>query len=154
MHPRRRRERGVTLMELMVVVGIVGILAAIAYPAYTQFTMQTNRTDATKTMQLAAQSLERCYSVNFTYAPAAPAAPCNVNGKPVNDGSTIVTPNGFYTITFAIPDAQDYTMTAVATGAPQTGDSQCATFTLSSSGQQTAQNAGGGPNTQLCWGSK
>src|SRR5215831_21007022 len=113
---RRRREAGVTLMELMVVVAIVGILAAIAYPAYTQFVMQTNRTDATKTMQLAAQSMERCYSVNFTYVG------CNVNGAIVNDGSAIGTPNLYYTITFAIPDAQDYTLTAVATAPPQTAD--------------------------------
>jgi type IV pilus assembly protein PilE len=147
MRPRQRREAGVTLMELMVVVAIVGILAAIAYPAYTQFTMQTNRTDATKTMQLAAQSMERCYSVNFTYAG------CSVNNNVVNDASTINTPNGFYTITFAIPDPQDYTMTAAAIAAPQTADSQCAQFTLSSSGQQAAQNSVGAPNTQACWGS-
>ena len=142
-----RRQAGVTLMELMVVVGIVGILAAIAYPAYTQFVMQTNRTDATKTMQLAAQSMERCYSVNFTYAG------CTVNAIVVNDTSTIGTPNLFYTITFAIPDAQDYTMTAVATAPPQTADNACAQFTLSSTGQQAAQDNNANPNTQLCWGS-
>jgi type IV pilus assembly protein PilE len=145
---RGRREAGVTLMELMVVVAIVGILAAIAYPAYTQFVMQTNRTDATKTLQLAAQSMERCYSQSFTYAG------CNVNGAIVNDTSTIGTPNQFYTITFAIPDAQDYTMTAVASAAPQTADSQCAQFTLASSGRQTAKDANANPNTQTCWGSK
>jgi len=142
-----RRQAGVTLMELMVVVGIVGILAAIAYPAYTQFVMQTNRTDATKTMQLAAQSMERCYSVNFTYAG------CTVNAIVVNDTSTIGTPNLFYTITFAIPDAQDYTMTAVATAAPQTNDNQCAQFTLSSTGQQAAQDNNANNTTQTCWGS-
>ena len=134
-------------MELMVVVGIIGILAAIAYPAYTQYMIQTNRTDATKTMQLAAQSMERCYSVNFTYAG------CTVNGNIINDTSTMGTPNNFYTITFAIPDAQDYTMTTVATAAPQTSDNQCAQFTLSSSGQQAAQDINANPNTQLCWGS-
>ena len=150
MHRRGGRETGVTLLVLMVAVTIVGILATIAYPAYQQFTRQTNRTDATKTLQLAAQSLERCYSVNFTYAPAVP---CNVNGTPVSDGSKIGTPNGFYTITFAIPDAQDYTMTAVATAPPQTADSQCFQFTLSSSGQQAAQDSNSNPNTKLCWGS-
>ncbi len=142
-----RHEAGVTLMELLVVVAIIGILAAIAYPAYTQFVMQTNRTDATKTMQLAAQSMERCYSVNFTYAG------CNVNGIVVNDTSTIPTPNLFYTITFAIPDPQDYTMTAVAVAAPQTSDNQCAQFTLASTGQVAAQNINATPTTQLCWGS-
>lgn len=143
-------EAGVTLMELMVVVAIVGILAAIAYPAYTQFVMQTNRTDATKTLQLAAQSLERCYSTNFTFVG------CPVSGNaipnPVVDGSTMVTPQLFYTITFAIPDAQTYTLTAVAAQAPQTNDSTCAQFTLSSTGQQAAQDTSATNTTQTCWG--
>jgi type IV pilus assembly protein PilE len=143
LHP----EAGVTLMELMIVVVIVGILAAIAYPSYTQFVMQTNRTDATKTMQLAAQSMERCYSVNFTYVG------CNVGPIPVVDTSAINTPNGFYTITFAIPDAQDYTLTAVAIKAPQTADSQCVQFTLSSNGQVAAQDNAANNTTQSCWGS-
>ena len=142
-----RRQAGVTLMELLVVITIVGILASIAYPAYTQFVRQTNRTDATKTMQLAAQSMERCYSVNFTYVG------CSVNGVIVNDTSTIGTPNLYYTITFAIPDAQDYTMTAVARLAPQTADSQCFTFTLSSTGQVAAVNSAAGNTTVSCWGS-
>jgi type IV pilus assembly protein PilE len=144
-------EGGVTLMELMVVVAIVGILAAIAYPAYTQFVMQTNRTDATKTLQLAAQSLERCYSTNFTYLN------CPVSGNaipnPVVDGSTMGTPNLFYNITFAIPDAQTYTLTAVAVQAPQTTDNTCAQFTLSSTGQQAAQDVNTNNTTQTCWGS-
>ena len=138
--------RGMTLIELMMVVGIVAILASIAVPAYSRFTQQANRTDATKTLQMAAQSLERCYSRNFKYTA------CNVNGTVMNNGSTMQTPNLFYKITFAIPDNQDYTLTAVAIAAPQTTDTQCATFTLSSTGQQAA--TGSGPNpTKTCWGS-
>jgi type IV pilus assembly protein PilE len=140
-------EAGVTLMELMVVVAIVGILAAIAYPAYTQFVMQTNRTDATKTLQLYAQSLERCYSTNFQYAP------CTVNGNPVADGTILGTPQLFYNITFAIPDPQTYTLTAVAVQAPQTNDNTCAQFTLASTGKQAAQNTGAVDTTKTCWGS-
>jgi len=147
---RRRagRQAGVTLMELMIVVAIVGVLAAIAYPAYTRFVIQTNRSDATKTMDLAAQSLQRCYSVNFSYAG------CSVNGNIVNDTSTVQTPNNYYTITFSIPDPQDYTMTAAANpGTSQSADNQCFSFTLSSTGQQAAADNKANNTTQACWGS-
>ncbi len=146
----RNSVSGFTLIELMIVVGIVAVLAAIAYPAYTQFVMQTNRTDATKTMQLAAQSMERCYSTNFTYLPAGG---CIVNGVAVNDASTMQTPNNFYTITFNIPDAQDYSLVAVPSAPPQTNDNLCAQFTLFSSGQQAAQDINANNTTQTCWGS-
>ena len=139
--------KGFTLVELMVVVAIVAILASIALPAYTSFTRQTNRTDATKTMQLAAQSLERCYSRTFRYTG------CNVNGTVMNNGSTMQTPNLFYRVTFAIPDAQDYTLTATPIAAPQTRDTQCAQFTLSSTGQQAAQDNHATNTTKACWGS-
>ena len=142
-----RLESGVTLMELMVVVAIVGVLAAIAYPAYTQFVMQANRTDATKTMQLYAQSLQRCYSANFTYAG------CTVQGTIVNDTSVLQTPNAYYSITFGIPDPQDYTLTAAAIAPPQTADNQCFQFTLSSGGQVAAVDNLANNTTQPCWGS-
>jgi type IV pilus assembly protein PilE len=139
--------RGMTLIELLVVVAIVAILASIAYPSYSSFTKRTNRTDATRTMQQAAQALERCYSRSFKYAA------CNVSGTAMNNGSTMQTPNLFYKITFAIPDNQDYTLTAVAIAAPQTSDSQCTVFTLSSSGAQAAQDNNGNNTTKTCWGS-
>src|SRR5215469_11065558 len=139
--------RGMTLIELMVVVAIVAILASIALPTYSRFTQQTNRTDATKTLQMAAQSLERCYSRTFKYAA------CNVNGNVVNNGSTMQTPNLYYNITFAIPDNQDYTLTAVPIAAPQTSDRQCVQFTLSSTGAQAALDNNANNNTKTCWGS-
>ena len=139
--------RGMTLIELMMVVAIVAILASIAFPAYSRFTQQANRTDATKTLQMAAQSLERCYSRSFKYTA------CNVNGVVVNNGSTMQTPNLFYNITFAIPDNQDYTLTAVAIAPPQTRDSQCAQFTLSSTGAQAALDNNANNTTKACWGS-
>ena len=116
-------------------------------PADRTPTAPANRTDATKTMQLAAQSLERCYSQRVSYLA------CNVNGTVVNNGSTITTPNLYYRITFAIPDRQDYTLTAVPIAAPQLNDTQCAQFTLSGTGAQAAQNNLAANTTRACWGS-
>ena len=139
--------RGMTLIELMMVVAIVAILASIAVPAYSQFVQQTNRTDATKTMHMAAQALERCYSRSFKYTA------CTVNGTMVHNGSTMQTPNQLYSITFTIPDNQDYTLTALPVGAPQTSDSQCMRFMLSSTGEQVAQDVNVNDTTKSCWGS-
>jgi type IV pilus assembly protein PilE len=142
----RSRQTGFTLMELMIVVCIIGIIAAIAYPSYTSFVQQGNRTDATQKMTYFAQALQRCYSQNFTYISSA-ATPCNITAGTSN--ST----NNWYSITVSIPDAQDYTITAVPIAAPQTGDTQCATFIVSSTGQQSALNSSNVDSTRACWGS-
>jgi type IV pilus assembly protein PilE len=140
---------GVTLIELLVVVSIIGVLAAIAYPNYTRFMQETNRSDATKTLMLTAQSLQRCYSQNYTYIASA-GTPCNIAA------GANPSPGGFYTITVAIPTAQTYTLTAAPLKAPQTTDAQCASFTLNSDGSQSAKDSGGVTNptvTKTCWGS-
>jgi type IV pilus assembly protein PilE len=143
---RSGREAGITLIELMVVVAIVAILAAIAYPSYQAFVRQTGRTDATRTMAQYAQMLQRCYSQYFTYINSA-TTPCTVVA------GTTASSQGYYNITVAIADPQNYTITAVPGGPPQSADTPCWTFTLSSTGQQTAQDKSGNPNTQTCWGS-
>src|SRR6516162_8447855 len=142
-----KHNSGFTLVELMVTVAIVALIASIALPGYGNFTRRANRTDATRTMQFASQALERCYSRRFTYLG------CNVNGTVMNNGSTMQTPNLFYTIRFTIPDAQDYTLTAVPVQAPQTGDSQCVQLTISSTGAQAARDSHGANTTRACWGS-
>jgi type IV pilus assembly protein PilE len=133
------RARGFTLIELVVTMGVIAILAAIAYPNYLAYTQRGNRTDATRNMLLIGQALERCYSQTFSYIGCA-----NV------PASTTTT---FYTISLATPTASQYTLTAVPNGLPQTGDSTCQTFTMSSGGVQTATDSGGADQTTKCWGS-
>jgi type IV pilus assembly protein PilE len=146
MHMKRHQplSPGFTLIELIITVAIVGILAAIAIPAYTAYIRRADRTDATRTLVQDAQSLQRCYSQNFTYTPTAPAT-C-----PVAPGTT-TSPNGYYSINAAITSTT-YKLTATPLSSPQTGDSQCASFTLLSTGQQSALSSAGADASSICWG--
>ncbi len=133
------RARGFTLIELVIAMGIVAILTAIAYPSYLQYTQRGNRTDATRNMMLLAQALERCYSQSFSYlgCPNVPAS----------------TTTQFYTITLATGSASEFTLTAVPHGPPQSEDTACQKFTMSSGGVQTAVDASNADTTTKCWGS-
>ena len=143
------KRNGFTLVELMITVAVVAILAMIAIPNYTQYVRKGNRTDATKTLTLDAQALERCYSQTFSYA-ACPGAPV---------GGPVASLDGKYNVTIAVPDAvtpgappASYYIKAVPLGT-QAGDTDCAQFSLNTTNLQLAQNSGGAPNNQACWGS-
>ena len=104
-------------------------------------------------MQLVAQSLERCYSANFTYLPPGGCSVLGAFMSPNPGPNAMQSPNNYYTITLTILDPQDYTITAAASAPPQTSDGQCTSFSLASSGQQAAQDSSNNDNTKLCWGS-
>ncbi|TDX24205.1 type IV pilus assembly protein PilE [Modicisalibacter xianhensis] len=105
----QRRERGFTLIELMIAVVIIGILASIAYPLYTGYVERARRTDGQAGLMNAAQQLERCYTVQSSYA-----------------GCTFSTasPDGHYAISRATEsNTATFTLSANYTGG---GDDGCA----------------------------
>jgi type IV pilus assembly protein PilE len=116
----RKKNSGVTLMELLTVMVIVGILAAIAIPSYRSYNIRANRADAKTALLATAGALERCFTRFNSYDP--------------DDGCAVVLPTtsseGLYTISGA-PTATTFVLTATpVAGKGQDDDAKCANFTL------------------------
>lgn len=116
----KRRQRGVTLVELMIAVAIVGILAAIAYPSYRNQVMRSTRTEGRVALEQRALQLEKCFTRYMAYNSAL----CVV---PAGDTS-----DGHYRITVARNETT-FTLTATAIGS-QALDAACAALTLNDAG--------------------
>lgn len=140
---------GFSLIELMIVLAIIAIIAAIAYPSYERSVLRSHRSDVEALLTQDSQILERCYTQYFMYL--QPSGASN-NCAPVPLITT--SEHGYYTLANSSTSsmtATSYMLTATAQGTQQK-DTECQTFTLSSTGQKTAQNAGGADNTAQCWG--
>lgn len=130
--------RGFTLIELMVVVVIVSVLAMIAVPTYQQSVIKSRRADGRVVLNDTAQRLERCYTQFGGY---------NGAGCAIVDGETIDSPEGYYTVTVAIPNAATYTLSAARQG-PQVDDAKCGDLGIDNAGVRTIT---GTDTLDHCW---
>lgn len=118
-------------MELMIAVAIVGILTAIAYPQYGKIVNKSRRSDAQAALLQAGQDLERCKTVNYSYADCAL--------------TRATSPEDHYDLTLE-STASTYKITATAKGV-QAGDTECGTMTLNQQGvREPAASVGCWPN--------
>ena len=146
----KKRQRGVTLIELLTVMVVLAIIASIAIPSYRRYLLRAQRTDA-KTALLQVQTAEEkfvlqnnAYTANVTTAP------------PGGMGLTGSSEKGMYTIDVPALTNTDgtpgYTLRArPAAGGGQVDDTDCVVFTLDGAGVRTATNSGGADNSTACW---
>ncbi len=149
----RPRSGGFTLIELVVAMVIVAILAAIAIPGYTSYVRKGRRTDAKSALLDMASLEERYFSLNNKYSTTA--TDFGYTAFPVTIGSSSTLDYQVITPTMQLPSSTapaSYTLQANAYG-DQQNDTQCATFTLDSTGVQKSATSAGSNNTEpgTCW---
>jgi type IV pilus assembly protein PilE len=144
---RRRKIAGVTLLELMIVVVVVAVLGTIAIPSYRQYTLRANRTEAKTALLRVATQQERWYLQNNTYT----------NDLVALGFAGGESENGLYALAIASPDFfQGYTVTAApvagggANGVDMSNDTECTSFSLTSTGVKTALPGTNGARDR-CW---
>jgi len=147
---------GFTLIELMVAVAIASILLVIAIPAYRQYVLQSHRTEAKNALLDLAGREERYYDSNVSsgYTANSSLLGYGAAGFPMAIGS------GYYQVNVCVPGAAapcndpvagaQYMIIATPIGT-QVADTTCALYSVDSTGQQLASNAGGINTTSSCW---
>jgi len=147
-----RKQTGVTLLELMIVLVIIGLLAGVALPTYQSQMVRARRTDAQSSLLGFAQSMERHYAQNFTYAAAATGG--GNTGAPLAAVFPSTSPRegtAYYNLTIQAADASSYNLRATPIASTrQNGDGY---IELNSLGRRAwdKDNSGALANSELTW---
>jgi type IV pilus assembly protein PilE len=135
----------------MIVVVIGAILISIAIPLYLHQIRESRRTDARSALLDLAAREERYFDTNNAYSSTANTLGYSGFGSayPVGNGDyyyiDVPTVNNSATPpTFSL-EAQPIT------GKGQDLDSDCASFTVTSAGQQSSLNSASVSSTSICW---
>jgi type IV pilus assembly protein PilE len=134
----------------MVVVTIAAILLSIAGPSHLSYIRKSRRTEAKTALLDLASREERYMSSNNAHSNTA--ANLGYTALPTAIGS------GYYQLSAAAPvaatAAAPASFTATATpvaGKGQDKDLPCASFTVDSTGKQSALNSSGTDSSSTCW---
>lgn len=142
---RMLRQKGFTLMELMVVVAIIGIIAAVAYPSYIKSAYKGRRAEGKAALNLAAQTLERCYANYGLYNSG------NCGEVATLTAGTPSTPEKYYTITGTLTGTSYVIAATASSTGPQANDTGCTILTMNSTGQQGSGSTTATTDASGCW---
>jgi len=147
---RRSAPPGFSLVELMVAITIASVLATIAVPGYIHQIRESRRTEARLALLDLVSREERFLTTNGAYT----AVPANLGYSgtfPQTIGS------GYYRISVCVADAAPCGTSTASTGnvflvqatpvGTQASDAQCTSFSLDSTGVQSAT----GTSAATCW---
>jgi type IV pilus assembly protein PilE len=149
--PGSVRARGFTLIELMITVVIAAVLMTIAFPLYQHQIRESRRTDARSALLDLASREERYYATNNAYTTSA--GNLGYTGWPETVGGgyyQIATPTNVNAGTAT--QAATFTLTATPiAGKGQDGDTDCQSFTVIQTGQESSTNSASADSSATCW---
>lgn len=152
-----RGARGFSLLELVITMVIVAILASIAIPAYNSYILKSHRTDAKSALLDLASMEERYFSTQNVYSTTntdlgyTTAWPVTVGSGYYQIQQPVVTVAAPPTALAPAGAPASYVLVAVpAPTSVQVNDTACQSFTLTSSGVQSATGTDPNPSVD-CW---
>jgi type IV pilus assembly protein PilE len=151
MHNFRRygRQSGITLLELMIVVVIIAIIASSAYPLYVQYVIRAKRAAGTSMLLQVADRQQQYFMDNKSYASSLESLGFSASPFMMDEEGKLVPAaddDRIYEISLSDTSATTYTATAEPQLQQAEKDTQCASLTLTHSGEKG--HTGGGTK---CW---
>lgn len=142
---------GFTLIELMITVVIATILLSIAIPLYLHQIRESRRTDARSALLDLAAREERFFDSNNAYTNSA----TNLGYSGFGSGFPVGNGQYYYINTPTVNNAANPpTFSLKAQPLPGKGqdlDSDCQTFTVTQTGQETSTNSATADSSATCW---
>lgn len=145
----RKRQLGLTLVELLIVVVILGILTMVAYPAWQGSVQQTRRADA-QTAAVSIQLAQENFRGNcpFYAQNLGTTNTCGTSAGTSTVNAPSVSTEGHYAMSIQANSATGNAYTIVATPqGTQASDTDCSPMTLTIS----PANPGGVRAPANCW---
>lgn len=143
------RQAGVTLIEVLVVLVIIAIIASAAYPLYTQYVVRAKRSAGTAMLLQVADRQQQYFMDNKRYASSLESLGFTSSPFMMDDKGALVAdsdPKRIYSISLSDTTATTYTATAEPQENQAEKDTQCASLTLTHTGEKG--HSGTGTN---CW---